>query len=371
MSLNNLKTIVIKLGSTSLLDKTKRFRGKTLTCLAREIKGLNKKGINVVVVTSGAIALGAQKLGLFEKNKTIVEKQALAAIGQSLLMNEYQKIFSKYGLKVAQILLTQEDFAQRSAYLSARNTIGTLLDLGVVPVINENDSVAVEEIKVGDNDTLSALVAGLINADFLMIATDTEGLCRLEENTGRLGPVINEVKEINQELYRMCSGKSTLGTGGMTTKIRAAEIAAASGIPTKIFHSKLLGRQNLLELIGDCTTGTLFYPKEDKLEARKRWIAHGQKLKGKIVVDEGAFQVLTRGGKSLLPVGVKGASGGFQAGEAVSLVNLLNKEFARGISNYSAKEIEEIKGLKTTEVEKKLGYKISDEIIHRDNLVIL
>lgn len=371
MNLNQLKKIVLKIGTASLLDERQNFRVKRVVALAREIKELQKKNIQVILVTSGAIALGARAEGILEKDKTILEKQALAAIGQGILMKEYEKIFSKFNLTVAQILLTQGDFSRRDSYLSARNTINTLLDYGAVPIINENDSIAVEEIKFGDNDTLSALVAVLVNADMLAIITDAPGLCQLDAKSKKPLQLINEVKEITDETFGLCEKEGPLGTGGMFTKIKAAQIAAASGIFTKIFSSGLIGRKSLLKILADSQTGTLFYPKSDRLEARKSWIFHGLKPKGKIVVDEGAYQFLTKKGKSLLPVGIKEASGNFEAGESVSLLAPDGGEFGRGLVNYSAKEIAEIKGLKTTEVEKKLGYKYSDEVIHRDNLVIL
>lgn len=371
MNLNQLKKLVLKIGTASLLDERQNFRVRRVVALAREIKELQKKNIQVILVTSGAIALGAKARGILEKNKTILEKQALAAIGQGILMKEYEKIFSKLNLTVGQILLTQGDFSRRDSYLSGRNTVNTLLDYGAVPIINENDSIAVEEIKVGDNDTLSALVAVLVNAEMLAIITDAPGFCLLDEKTKKPLKLINEVKEITDETFRLCEKGGPLGTGGMYTKIKAAQIAAASGIFTKIFSSSLIGKKSLLKILADSQTGTLFYPKSDRLEARKSWIAHGLRPRGQIVVDEGAYQFLTKKGKSLLAVGIKDVSGFFKAGEPVSLINIAGTEFGRGLSNYSSSEISKIKGLKTSEIEKKLGYKYSDEVIHRDNLVIL
>jgi len=269
---------------------------------------------------------------------------------------------------VGQILLSAGDLSQRSTYINARNTILTLLEMGAVPVVNENDTVAVEEIKFGDNDTLSALVAGLISADFLIILSDIKGLYTTDPKKDPQARLLPCVEKIDKKIEKMAQGTCVEGrVGGMQTKIQAAKIATRSGIPVVIG-----GGENFLEaLFNGIQTGTVFLPTQNGLQARKKWIAYGAKPKGSVVVDEGAKKALIEKGSSLLPVGIKEVVGKFQSGDSVSLLDIKGKEFARGIVYYSSFELRRIKGLRTHEIEKELGYKYYDEAIHRDNLVIL
>jgi len=322
--------------------------------LVDSVVELIREGKKVVLVSSGAIALGKKEVGAspFGSVETIPPKQALASIGQIKLMDLYCKFFERHSLSVGQILLSAGDFFHHSTYINARNTIFTLLKIGAVPVVNENDTVAVEEIKFGDNDTLSALVAGLIDADLLIILSDIKGL------------YTSDPKKDPEAKFGTCvEGR----VGGMQTKIEAAKIATRSGIAVVIG-----GGKNFLRLLfAGQQVGTMFLPLKSRLQARKKWIAYGRKTKGSILVDEGAKRALLEKGSSLLPVGIKKVNGKFQSGDSVSLLDAEGKEFARGIVYYSSDELKKIKGLHTDEIEKKLGYKYYDEAIHRDNLVIL
>jgi len=364
------RKLVIKVGS-SLLLKEEEIDLPFVTELVDSIDKLLKEGKQVVLVSSGAIALGSEKVKgshRFQNLKAIPSKQALASIGQIQLMDLYYRWFEKRGLIVGQVLLTAGDLSHRLAYLNARNTILTLLNLETIPVVNENDTVAVEEIKFGDNDTLSALVAGLIDADLLVILSDIEGLYTCDPKKNPRAELIPLVDRINREIEQMAQGTCVEGrVGGMQTKIEAAKVATRSGIPVIIGG----GRGFLKRLFSTAQGGTLFLPAKDRLQAKKQWIAYGSKVKGKILVDEGAKEAILKKGGSLLPVGIKGVVGKFQPGDTVELVDFQGKEFARGIVYYSNQELEKLKGVHTQEIEKKLGYKYYDEVIHRDNLVII
>lgn len=339
--------------------------------LVHSVSWLIRQKRQVVLVSSGAIVLGKKQIGStlqWENIKAIPSKQALASMGQIQLMNLYYDFFKKYHLNVAQILLSAIDFSHRSTYLNARNTILTLLNIGCIPVVNENDTVAVEEIKFGDNDTLSALVAGLVDADLLIILSDIEGFYTSDPKKDPKAKLISQISRIDRKVEEMAQGTCVEGrVGGMQTKIEAAKMATHFGIPVVIG-----GGKNFLQAIfSEQKVGTLFMPTQDRLQARKKWIAYGSRVKGKIIVDEGAKEAIISQGKSLLPVGVKEILDDFQTGETVSLLDSQGKEFARGIVYYSAKELKKIKGLHTQEIEKVLGYKYSDEVVHRDNLVLL
>lgn len=332
---------------------------------------LVEKDKKVVIVSSGAIAIGREKSGLtanFISSGAIPSKQALASIGQIHLMQLYFKFFKKYDLPVGQILLSAGDLSQRSTYINARNTILTLLKMGAIPVVNENDTVAVEEIKFGDNDTLSALVAGLIEADFLIILSDIQGLYTSDPKKDPGAKLVSLINKIDKKTEKMALGTCVEGrVGGMQTKIEAARIATRSGIPVVIGG----GEDFLKAFFSGEKIGTVFLPTESKLQARKKWIAYGTRTKGIVIVDEGAKKALLQEGSSLLPVGIKEVRDRFQSGDAVSLLDIKGEEFARGIVYYSSDELKKIKGLHTNEIEAKLGYKYYDEAIHRDNLVIL
>ncbi len=363
---SKVRRIVVKVGS-SLLTEKRRLNLKRMEGIVDQLASLQKEDKEIILVTSGAIACGMGRLGL-KRLTTMPQKQAAAAIGQNLLMGIYEKLFKKRGCLVAQVLLTSEDIQNRERYLNARNTFLTLLDYKAIPIVNENDTVAVDEIKFGDNDTLSALVASKVEADLLIILTDTRGLYTSDPKR-KEAKFIEEVSEVTPQLERMASGSGTLrGTGGMVTKLRAAKIARSSGIAMVIADGRV--RDVVKRLLAGERLGTLFLPKE-RLKSRKRWIAFGLPLSGKIKVDEGAKEAVSKRGKSLLPSGILEVKGEFSIGDGVSIIDEENREFARGIASYSSSEIEKIKGKKTSQIEDVLGYKDYDEIIHRDNLVIL
>jgi len=337
--------------------------------LVYQISLLIHQSKRIILVSSGAISLGRRELGRKEEFEAIPSKQALASVGQIYLMNMYYHFFKKYRLRVGQVLLGTEDLSRRSSYLNARNTFLTLISLGIVPIVNENDTVAVEEIKFGDNDTLSALVASLVNADLLIIISDIGGLYTADPKIEKEVKFIPRVTRITNEIENMA--KDSIfeeRVGGMQTKINAAKIATRSGIPV------IIGGQEadfLLKVFRGDKVGTLFVPNKDKLASRKQWIAYSSYPRGVITVDDGARQALWEKGSSLLPAGVKKVKGNFEQGDMVSLVDNQGKEFARGIVNYSVREVERIKGQGSTLIKQILGYKYYDEIIHRDNLVIL
>lgn len=342
---------------------------RRLADLAAQIAELLSGGRAVVLVTSGAIGAGRGRLGWQERKRrlSIPEKQAAAAVGQPLLMQVYEGLFQELGLTVAQVLLTRGDVADRQRYLNARHTLSTLLDHGVVPIINENDTVAVEELKFGDNDTLSALVASLLEADLLVLLTDTEGLYTADPRVDSSARLIHTVERITPELEAAAGGAGTPGaTGGMITKLQAARLATAGGIPVVIASSAK--ERVLLRLLEGEELGTYFVPETGRLQARKRWIAFHLQPVGIVRVDDGAKEALLYRGKSLLPRGVVGVEGEFEHGDPVSVRSLDGQEFARGLVNYSAAELRLIAGHKTSEIEAILGYKGYEEVIHRDNL---
>lgn len=362
------KRVVIKIGTSVLTKPSGVINEVTIERIVDDVAELLNSGAEAIIVTSGAIGAGLGRLKL--QGRTIREKQALASIGQGYLMGIYDKFFRKHNRLVAQVLLTSDDLAQRQRYLNARNTLLTLLSLDVVPVVNENDTVAVEEIKFGDNDRLSALVASKVEADQLVILTDVDGFFSADPHAKSKVKLIKEVEEITPELEEKASGSGTLrGTGGMVTKLEAAKIATASGITMYIANGN---REGVLKKIwkGE-NPGTKFLPAKERIVSRKRWIAFDTRIEGKIAVDEGAKDALLRRGKSLLPSGISLVEGRFNTGACVAVVDMEGKEFARGLTSYSSDEIEKIKGKKSSEIEKTLGYKDYDEVIHRDNLVIL
>jgi glutamate 5-kinase len=368
--LRTVRRLVVKVGSGVLSQGSFALETRTIRSLAAQIHACRQAGRQVALVSSGAIVAGVGRLGLTGRPRSIPLKQAAAAIGQGALIRTYEEAFAAHGVKVAQVLLTGDDLRDRARYLNARNTLFTLLDLGVLPIINENDTVAVEEIKFGDNDRLSALVAALMDADLLVILTDTDGLFTADPRRSpkaRLIPVVtgDEAKGA----YWAGAPASATGVGGMASKVEAARLAAASGIPTLVANGML--PDTLTRLLAGEPLGTLFLPDVERLQGRKRWLALASRPKGAILVDEGAKRALVERGKSLLPSGVKGTLKPFGVGDVVSLVGPDKAEFARGLTNYTAEEVERIKGIKTGEIERALGYRHSDEVIHRDNLVVL
>jgi glutamate 5-kinase len=322
-----------------------------------------------VLVSSGAVAEGMMRLGWNVRPRALFEQQAAAAVGQMGLVEAYESCFQKHEIHTAQVLLTHDDLSNRQRYLNARSTLRSLLDLGVVPVVNENDTVVTDEIRFGDNDTLGALVANLVEADTLIILTDQEGLFDRDPRTHSDAQLVREASANDESLEQMVGGMGSLGRGGMLTKLRAARLAARSGAATVITH----GRTDdvLTRLHQGEDMGTYLQPGQVPLLARKRWLAGHLQVRGKLVLDDGAVKVLRESGRSLLPVGVTAVDGQFNRGEAVICVDTLGHEIARGLVNYNAEETRKIMGHPSSEVESILGYVDEPELIHRDNLVLV
>ncbi len=368
--LKRARRVVVKIGS-QILSSSEGIEENRLRGLVRELAELHERKKEIVVVSSGAVAAGMTRLGRKERPKTIPEKQALAAVGQIRLMALYERAFAKFDKSVAQVLLTADDLANRQRYINAKHTFQMLLDSSIVPIVNENDTVAVEEMKFGDNDHLSALVATLLEADLLVILSDVDGVYDKDPRTHRdaeIIPLISEARGIRHAIGG--DSMSVVGTGGIVTKLGAAEEAAAAGIPTIIASGLQSG---VFEKVFDPKEqiGTLILAEADRLPSRKHWIAYNLKPSGEIVVDQGAHDAVVQKGKSLLPSGLKEVRGAFGVGECVRCLDLAGKEFARGLVNYSAQELNRIRGLHTSRIEKVLGYKAYEEIIHRDDMVVL
>ncbi|RJQ43707.1 MAG: glutamate 5-kinase [Nitrospiraceae bacterium] len=364
-----MKRLVIKIGSNILASADRGLNTERLHALTKDISDVIDAGNSIVIVSSGAVAAGLKKLGLKEKPKDIKLKQAAAAIGQSSLMWAYEHNFSGFHKKVAQVLLTKEDISNRQRYINAKNTLFTLMSYGVIPVINENDPVAVDEIKFGDNDMLAALVAGLVEADMFIILSDVEGLYTKNPSLHD-SELIGCVEEITPAIEKTAgSAGSAVSTGGMYSKILAAKQATSHGIPVAIMSGKKSGL--LMRFMKGEKIGTYFNPKTQRLSSRKGWIAYGVKTKGIIYLDDGAVNALTTQGKSLLPSGIVKIEGDFGVGDYVKCVDKHGEKIAKGLTNYSSKDLDLIKGKKTSEIEKILGYKYSDEVVHRNNLVLV
>jgi glutamate 5-kinase len=362
--------VVVKVG-TSTIAGDHGLNGRFLLAFAGAIGDLVARGHHVVVVTSGAVGTGRWRLAA-PRPRTIAEKQAAAAVGQGLLMHAYESLLAPLGVASAQLLLTRGDLVDRQRYLNARTTLHALLayDPPVVPIVNENDSVAIEELKFGDNDTLSALVAGLVDADWLFILSDVAGL--FDRHPGLPGAaLVPEVEEITPEVEALAgSSGSDLGTGGMATKLDAAKIATSSGTSVALLSGANPGA--ILDLLEDRPfAGTRFRARGDRLEARRKWLAFGRPVRGTLVLDEGAVKAVLRSGKSLLSAGIRELAGEFDAGEAVSLRADDGRELARGICNYGSVDLARILGKKTSEIEDVLGFKVADEVVHRNNMVVL
>ena len=367
--LSKARRVVVKVGSAVLTGSSGLDRS-AMENLARQLSTLRQGGREVILVSSGAVAAGRRKLGFTRKKVELREKQAIAAAGQSHLMRTYEDIFAGFEQKVAQLLLTRDDLSQRTRYLNVRNTLLTLLEWGLIPIINENDTVSVEELRFGDNDTLGAMITNLIEADLFVVLTDVAGLYTANPATEPDAALVNTVARINAEVEAMAGSlTSSLGTGGMRSKINAAKMVAARGGCSFIGP----GRQgNVLdELFGGAPVGTFFLPAQAKLQSRKHWIAFTLKPQGELVLDEGACRALKSGGKSLLPSGIVEVRGRFGVGAAVQCLDGAGRPLAAGLVNYRAAEIEQIKGARSERIEEILGYKDSDEVIHRDNLVLL
>ena len=368
--LGRIRRLVVKVGSGLVTTVGAGVDADRIEAVAAEVAAV-RDGREVVLVTSGAIATGLARLGLGARPRSMPEKQAAAAVGQSALMWHYEMAFKRHGIPVGQVLLTAQDISDRTRYLNARNTLTTLLGLDVLPIVNENDTVAVEEIKVGDNDNLSALVAALIDADLLVLLTDVDGLYTADPATSADARKIDTVEAITDDITRLVwGGRGVASVGGMATKLEAAQKAAASGVPMVIASGHERG--TLARVLAGDPAGTYFAPRADRLAARKRWIAFAVPPQGRLLVDAGAARALARDGKSLLPSGLVEVDGEFAAGDVVAVVTAADgREFARGLVNFDTAELGKIRGAQTREIEARLGYQAVDEVIHRDNLVIL
>lgn len=368
--LNNVKKIVVKIGTSSITHESGLLNFNRIENIVRQLSNLHNKGYEIVLVSSGAIGAGMGRLGLDQRPNTIPKKQAAAAVGQGILVHMYEKLFSEYGKTVAQILLTKEDMANRSRFLNARNTFFTLFNQKVIPIVNENDAVVIDEIKFGDNDTLSALVTNLIDADLLILLSDIDGLYDCNPRTNSNAKLISTVDKITNDIKNIAGDAgSKFGTGGMSTKIEAAEIAMSSGASMIIINGSIPNIINRV-LEGE-NLGTFFKANNNLQHARKRWIAYNTNLKGNIIIDDGAKDAIINHHKSLLPAGIKTISGSFNKGDVVSIMGLDNNEIARGITNYNFKDLDLIKGINSSKIVYKLGYKNYDVAIHINNLVIL
>lgn len=378
----SLKRVVIKIGSSVISHRepgkaslVQGLNPERVRHYSRQIKKIVDTGCEVVLVSSGAIMAGRERLGLTRNQLTIPEKQACAAIGQSHLMHAYEKKFDKQGLKVAQILLSSADLGNRQRYLNAKHTIEALLKHKVIPIINENDSVTVDEIKIGDNDTLSATVACLVDAQLLIILSDVDGLysrdpSQKSRKKDEAPPeLIHQVGKVTKEVEKL-SGKSNnlLTVGGMVTKVLAAKKTMSFGIPTLLLNG--LDDRAMKKALNGEIVGTLFWSENEKIRNRKHWIAHTLKPSGVITVDGGAKKALVERGKSLLPAGVVRVQGNFEFGNSVTVVDEASSEVARGLINYNTGDLEKIKGMKTSEVRKLFGDNFYEEVIHRDDMVV-
>jgi len=379
----DIRNIVVKIGS-SVICADKQIAFEKIQNLVKQFIKIRKLGIKIVIVTSGAIAAGMGKLDLKMRPRTLPGLQAAAATGQSKLMALYDKAFSSSNVNIAQVLLTREDMHERNRYLNARNTLMKLLEYDILPIVNENDTVAVDEIKFGDNDTLSALVAALIDTDWLIILSDIKGVyipnSKIEKYkrdmvfynsyTFRDKNVVKCVKKIPDDMGKVCQGASAATTvGGVSTKIQASQIVANCGIPCTVADGE--EKDVLLKILNRDDIGTYFSPATKKKCAKKRWIGYGTHTKGKIVVDEGAKGALVNRGKSLLSSGIIKIEGDFLQGDVVAIVDNSDNIFAKGLTYYSSEELIKIKGKKTDKIESILGIKYYDEVINRDNLVLL
>lgn len=369
LDLKQANTVVIKVGSSLVTNHGHGINERMLANWAVQIAELKAQGVRVVFVSSGAIAEGIKRLGWQTRPNALNELQAAAAVGQMGLAQAYEAAFQPLGIQVAQILLTHDDLSHRTRYLNARSTIRTLLDQGVVPVINENDTVTIDEIKLGDNDTLGALVTNLIEADALIILTDQSGLFDGDPRTHAQARLIHRMAANHPDLLQIAGGAgSRVGTGGMYTKVKAAKRAALSGAVTYI----AAGDEDniLLRLIHGETVGTLLLPDDNRLNAREQWMMGQIQLSGNLTIDEGAVTALQTGHSSLLPIGCIAVSGHFERGALVAVSNTAGREIARGLVNYSSRETEKLLRQSSQHIKHLLGYVAEDELIHRDNMVL-
>ena len=370
-ALKKAKRIVVKVGTSTITYANGKRNFSQIDRLARELSDLQNQGKEMILVSSGAVAVGVDRLGLPAKPSTIPGKQACAAVGQGVLMHTYEKLFADYGQIVAQVLITRTEAIDRHRYTNCRNTFMTLLQQGVIPIVNENDVVALDELKIGDNDNMSALVSGIVDADLVIILSDIDGLYTANPATHPEATLVHTVQEITPEIEASAGGVgSSRGTGGMATKIQAAKAATNSGIQLVIASGT--EKNAIPRILQGEEIGTLFVSRENRLQFRKRWLAFGAKIQGSIVVDDGCAKAIRKaGGCSILPAGIYQVVGDFQSGSTISVIDKEGHELARGLVHYTAAELEKIKGCKSSDIEGILGHKNYDEVIHRDDLVIL
>ncbi len=368
-----IRRVVVKLGSGTLTDATLGLRETTIRRLAAQVaRAWSESDIQFVIVTSGAIAAGRKKMGMAGKPRTVALKQAAAAVGQTTLMRAYERAFEKRDRRVGQLLLTHDDFENRERYLNAGNTLEALLSRGIVPIINENDTVATEEIRMGDNDALAALVTQLVGADLMILLTDADGLFSKDPHRFPDARRIPVVERVDEDLEKLAGGAraGSIGSGGMASKLSAARVVSSWGTPVVITSG--FARRPVLDTLEGADTGTLVLPQPRvRARSRKMWIANAPHVQGTITVDDGARKVLLHGGKSLLPAGVVSVSGEFRKGDAVSVCDRRNVVFARGISGLSSEQVARVLGRKSGELAGLLGEGFPPEVIHRDDLTIL
>jgi len=366
--LRKCRRVVIKIGTSILFENGGLSRNR-LKVLSRQAAALKREGREVILVSSGAVGVGYMKLGLAERPKTLLLKQACAAVGQAFLMTAWEKALADENLLAAQVLISADDLADRARFLNARNTLRTLLAHGVVPVINENDTVAVEELKVGDNDTLGALTCALVEGDLFINLTDLAGLYQADPHSDPSAALIGQVEKVTPEILALAGAGGPLGTGGMFTKVRAAKRLADLGVASLIADGR--SRDIIRRLMEGEETGTFFMPRPGKaLAGKKSWLAFASRPRGRLVVDAGCALALTKRGKSLLPGGLIGVAGHFSAGATVEVADGDGLVLALGLTNYDSEEAEKIRGRRSQEITGLLGYCHSEEIIHRDNLVL-
>ena len=365
-----IQTIVVKVGTSSLTNPTTgNLALSTIATLVEVLSDLRRSGHRVVLVSSGAVGVGCARLGMTERPKTIAIKQAVAAVGQGRLMRVYDDLFTEMKQPIAQVLLTRGDLVERNRYVNAYRTFHELLNLNVIPIVNENDTVAVDELKFGDNDTLSALVASLVDADWLFLMTDVDRLYTANPRTHPDATPIDIVRNLDELNVDTATGGTQWGTGGMETKIAAARIAMGAGVRTVIMKSDAPG--NVLKILAGESIGTRFEPQENPITARQRWIAHGMVPAGKLYLDDGAVDAVKNRGRSLLGAGLIGLDGEFHREDTVRLCNIHGQEIARGLVNYTHKELQKIRGRRSDEISQILGYDGEETVVHRDNLVLM
>lgn len=368
-TLENSRKLVIKVGSNVLTRGSGEINQQAIRNIVRQVNQLIKLGFQVVIVSSGARSAGFGRLHKWKNKASLNCFQALCAVGQIELMKHYQRSFARYNRQTAQMLLVNDDFDDRMRYLNIRNTLTTLLGEGIIPIVNENDSVSTDEIRIGDNDNLAARITTMWNADLLVLMSNINGIygCKDEHGRRHLIPTMDQAKDLEQIED---IGRSKWGSGGISSKLQAARSVGELNIPAMVING--LEQDILIRIInGKHTKGTLIMPWGKGVLSKKRWLAHGKRPRGKLIIDSGAVEALSKKGRSLLAVGIKSVEGNFSAGDLVSIVSGKGDEIGRGLVQYSSSELEKIAGRKASEIESILGYKILDEVIHRDNMVIL